>query len=59
MNATGRKIVSIIAALVPVADKIFGWHLSWQDLAGIVIPLVTWVFSEAHAEKKTEAPTTK
>jgi hypothetical protein len=39
---------TVVAALVSVANAVFGWHLSTTDILGIVLPLVGLALAEAH-----------
>jgi len=41
-------VSSVVAALVGVANAVFGWHLTTPDILGIVLPLIGLALSEAH-----------
>jgi len=41
-------VASIVAALVGVANAVFGLHLSAPDLLGIILPLIGLALAEAH-----------
>ena len=49
-SSTLRIITAAVAALVPVANAAFGWHLTVPDIAAVVTPLLVLIGAEAHVQ---------
>ena len=45
-----KYVTSVIAVIIPILNKVFGWELDIVEISSILVPAIVYVFSQGIAD---------